>query len=47
MQLKDLRHSDVVMVNPETTIVGIAWLLVEHNISGLPVVDEGGISWVS
>lgn len=39
MLAKDLMKSEVVTVTPETTITGIARLMVEHSISGLPVVD--------
>jgi CBS-domain-containing membrane protein len=33
---------DVITVSPETKITEVARILVEHSISGVPVVDEGG-----
>jgi len=39
MQLKDIMTADVVTVKPETSIDAIASLLLERNISGVPVVD--------
>lgn len=40
MKVKELMNEDVVAVKPETTVKGVASLLVEHGISGVPVVDE-------
>lgn len=42
MRVKDIMKSDVVTVRPEATLKEVAALLVEHRISGLPVVDESG-----
>lgn len=38
--VRDLMSVDVVTVNPSTTVKEAAQLLLEHRISGLPVVDE-------
>ena len=40
MKVKDLMNEDVLAVEPETTVKEVASLLVEHRISGVPVVDE-------
>lgn len=39
---KDIMTRDVVTVKPETSIEELASLLVKHQISGVPVVDEKG-----
>jgi CBS domain-containing protein len=39
---KDIMTRDVVTVTPETTIQQLAKLLVQNQISGVPVVDESG-----
>lgn len=39
---KDIMTRDVVTVTPGTTIQHLAKLLVQNQISGAPVVDEGG-----
>ena len=39
---KDIMTKDVVTVKPETSIEKLASLLVKHQISGVPVVDEKG-----
>ncbi|MEX2420600.1 MAG: CBS domain-containing protein [Actinomycetota bacterium] len=39
MKVTDLMNKDVIAVTPETTLKEVAWLLVEHRISGVPVVD--------
>ncbi|OGW33169.1 MAG: hypothetical protein A2X58_09795 [Nitrospirae bacterium GWC2_56_14] len=39
---KDIMTKDVVTVKPETSIEELASLLVKHQISGVPVVDEKG-----
>lgn len=39
MKVKDLMNRDVVAVAPTTTLKEVASLLVEHRISGVPVVD--------
>ena len=38
----DLMTRDVLTVRPTTPIRDVAMLLVEHRISGVPVVDERG-----
>ncbi|MCR3922087.1 MAG: CBS domain-containing protein [Firmicutes bacterium] len=40
MQVKDIMTTEVITVHKETTIKEVARLLIEHRISGLPVVDE-------
>jgi CBS domain-containing protein len=42
MQVKDAMQTEVVTVAPEATLKEAAALLVEHRISGLPVVDGTG-----
>ena len=39
---KDIMTRDVVTVKPETTIEALASLLVKHQISGVPVLDNAG-----
>src|SRR5512147_1429878 len=39
---KDIMTKDVVTVKPDTSIEDLASLLVEHRISGVPVVDDSG-----
>ena len=34
--------TDLVTITPDTEIMRAVYLLVEHDISGMPVVDEGG-----
>ena len=43
MNVKDVMNSDVVSCRPDDEISSAAQLLKEHNISGLPVVDEGKV----
>lgn len=40
--VRDVMTSPVISVRPETQIKEVARLLVEHRISGLPVVDDAG-----
>jgi CBS domain-containing protein len=40
MKIEDIMTKDVVSVKPDTPVDEIANLLVEHNIGGVPVVDE-------
>lgn len=40
--VKDMMTRSVVSVRPETSIREVARLLIEHRISGLPVVDDAG-----
>jgi CBS domain-containing protein len=42
MHVEDVMQTEVVTVAPEATLKEAAALLVEHRISGLPVVDAGG-----
>ena len=39
---KDIMTKDVITVKPDTSIEELASLLVEHRISGAPVVDDSG-----
>ena len=39
---KDIMTKDVITVTPETSIEDLSALLVEHAISGVPVVDRSG-----
>ncbi len=39
MNVRDLMTTDVVVVHPETPLKQVAHLLVDHRISGVPVVD--------
>lgn len=39
MKVRDIMRRDVITVRPETPLKEVARLLVEHGISGLPVVD--------
>lgn len=43
MKVRELMTEKVVSVGPETTLRDAAALLVEHNVSGLPVVVDGGV----
>jgi len=42
MNVADVMTHSVISVTPETTIADAAGLMLEHRISGLPVVDKGG-----
>ena len=42
MNVADVMTHPVISVTPETTIAEAAGLMLEHRISGLPVVDQGG-----
>ena len=42
MNVADIMTRTVISVTPETTIAEAAQLLLQHRISGLPVVDPGG-----
>lgn len=42
LKAKDIMMRDIITVGPETTIEGLARTLIEHKISGVPVVDEDG-----
>ena len=43
LKVRDLMTGDVVTVHPTTPIKNVAKSLVEHRISGMPVVDDGGL----
>jgi CBS domain-containing protein len=42
VQVKDFMTCQVVTVTPETSILDAARLMLDHKISGLPVVNDGG-----
>jgi CBS-domain-containing membrane protein len=42
LKAKDIMTKDVITVKPEATIEDLARLLVKHDISGVPVVDDRG-----
>lgn len=42
MYIKDIMTSDVITVREDDTVKKCANLLITHNLSGLPVVDEIG-----
>jgi len=42
-QVKDIMTDRVVVAGPETTIDEIVSLLLDHQVSGLPVVDDDGL----
>lgn len=42
MLVKEIMTKDVITVKPSASIRELAKLLVEHNISGVPVVDDEG-----
>lgn len=42
MKTSDVMTQDVVTVQPSTTVSKIVHLMVQHNISGIPVVDPAG-----
>jgi CBS domain-containing protein len=42
LKAKDIMTGNVITVSPSTTIEALARILVEHRISGVPVVDPGG-----
>lgn len=39
---KDIMTKDVITVTPDTSVEDLASLLVQHKISGVPVVDDSG-----
>jgi len=43
MLIKDVMTKNVVTVTPDTQVADIARLLLEHHISGVPVVDGDGV----
>ena len=44
MRARDVMTTDVITVEPDTTVQALATLLAERGISGTPVVDAGGPS---
>lgn len=42
MLASDIMTADVVTAAPDSSVESISKLMLKHNISGLPVVDEGG-----
>ena len=40
LKAKDIMTKDVITVKPEATVENLARLLMEHKISGVPVVDD-------
>ena len=40
LKAKDIMTVDVITAKPETTVEELARLLIEHKISGVPVVDD-------
>jgi len=42
LKAKDIMTRDVVTVKPSTTVEELAKLLIEHKISGAPVLDDAG-----
>ncbi len=42
MKAEDVMTRDVISVVPDATVLEAARLMLQHHISGLPVVDEGG-----
>lgn len=41
MKVKEVMSTDLVVVGPDTPVREIARLMLEHDIGGIPVVDEG------
>jgi CBS domain-containing protein len=42
MRARDVMTTEVVTAHPDASVRALAYLMVEHRISGLPVVDETG-----
>jgi len=42
MKAKDVMTGNVISIDPEQTVLQAARLMLQHHISGLPVVDAGG-----
>lgn len=40
LKAKDIMTKDVITIKPEATVEALARLLIEHRISGVPVVDD-------
>ena len=42
MKAKDVMTGNVISIDPDQTVLQAARLMLQHHISGLPVVDAGG-----
>ncbi len=42
LKAKDIMTKDVITVSPSTTLEDLAHILIKHNISGAPVVNDDG-----
>lgn len=42
VRVSDVLHTKLITVTPETEVAQAVKLMVEHDVSGLPVVDSGG-----
>lgn len=42
LKAKDIMTKDVITVKPDATVEELAKVFIEHNISGVPVVNENG-----
>ncbi len=42
MQAKDMMTADVIAIAPDATVLQAARLMLQHRISGLPVIDQSG-----
>ena len=42
MNAKDVMTRDVVSIDPDSTVLQAARLMLQHHISGLPVIDGAG-----
>jgi len=42
LKARDIMTKDVITIRPEATVEELARLLIEHRISGVPVVDDTG-----
>lgn len=42
MLARELMHTEVITAAPDTPLTAIATMMVDHQLDGLPVVDEGG-----
>jgi CBS domain-containing protein len=40
--VREVMRSDVIFVRPDTSLITVAELLLDHHISGVPVVDSDG-----
>ena len=42
LRVREYMTTELVTITPDTELMRAVYLLVEHDISGMPVVDEGG-----